>query len=186
MSGPIRGDENGDNHTSSAILVSITAVTQKLCLNSNFIQQASSHAKYTELASLPVCASKKARSLFALPRERDISDFISRELKNLDKRSSNLEAALVMERGQIFVEDEACDYCQRVKGHFTQCIRLHGYLHNSCANCHCDGDGTRCQFHDQYKGNVNLGEDIKISSRSLKAAQALGKDTSGLATKQKF
>ncbi|OBT77097.1 hypothetical protein VF21_02913 [Pseudogymnoascus sp. 05NY08] len=89
--------------------------------------------------------SRALAALLALPDARYL------EFRTLDPndppnlgRMQNIEAAVGFTAGEIVVP--GCSDCAAGHGQFAGCVRVEGWLHRSCTNCHFGGEGSRCSL----------------------------------------
>ncbi|OBT79762.1 hypothetical protein VF21_01470 [Pseudogymnoascus sp. 05NY08] len=89
--------------------------------------------------------SRALAALLALPDARHL------EFRALDPndppnlgRMQNMEAAVGFTAGEIVVP--GCSDCAAGHGQFAGCVRVEGWLHGSCTNCHFGGEGSRCSL----------------------------------------
>lgn len=89
--------------------------------------------------------SRALAALLALPdaRHLEFRALDSNDLPNL-VRMQNLEAAVGYTVGDLV--QPQCTSCAAGHGQFLECVRVEGYLHGSCTNCHFGGEGARCSL----------------------------------------
>ena len=81
-------------------------------------------------------------SLRTLPKVRNL-EFRTLQLLNLGK-SSNRKAAVAYMVGELV--QAPCTRCTSSNGPFPECVRVLGFLLESCSNCHYNGLGTLCSL----------------------------------------
>ena len=78
------------------------------------------------------------------------------------QRSSNREAYLAQCVGAV--QTASCKSCSKGHGPWKGCVVIAGYLKESYANCHYNGEGQRCSFRPG-KSNFLIMFHFRVGSR---------------------
>jgi hypothetical protein len=79
---------------------------------------------------------------------------------------ANVMAILAQLRGNEMESEAACHHCSSGNGPFESCVVLSDedgvrYMNGSCANCHFNGSGTRCDFR-KFSLQVLLSHNLTV------------------------
>jgi Protein of unknown function (DUF3716) len=106
---------------------------------------ASDSDEYHPAEALPPTSKKTTGAITAFSQMRAARRADARTSKTLDlQRSSNREAYLAQCVGAV--KTAPCKSCLKGQGPWQGCVVVAGFLKESCANCHYNGEGKRCSF----------------------------------------
>jgi hypothetical protein len=101
--------------------------------------------EYHPAEALPPTSKKASRAITAFSQMHAVRRADARTSKTLElQRSSNREAYLAQCVGAV--QTASCKSCSKGHGPWKGCVVVAGYLKESCANCHYNGEGQRCSF----------------------------------------
>jgi hypothetical protein len=101
--------------------------------------------EYHPAEALPPASKKASGAIMAFSQMRAARHADPRTSKTLElQRSSNREAYLAQCVGAVQIA--SCKSCSKGHGPWKGCVVVAGYLKESCANCHYNGEGQRCSF----------------------------------------
>jgi hypothetical protein len=108
-----------------------------------------------------VVLAKMGRSVIPVCRNLQVSLFSSRCILMVPERPAKVEAVLA----QVVGTDStpACKSCEGNYGPFISCRVVDGFLKGSCANCHFNGKGPRCNFRCKFS-TPSLSCDLTVPS----------------------
>jgi hypothetical protein len=105
---------------------------------------------------LPADSTAAMRALAAMETQRRVELRSRNGTLNL-RRKINREAVLAQAVGEV--NQRACSSCSEGYGPFTVCVVVPGHMSGSCANCHYNSSGTRCNLRRKCNRPIYRGKD---------------------------